>query len=312
VTALETTVAPARRTGAPLALAAAVMWGSQFPVAKSLYGDLDPYTLTAIRFGLAAVALTAILAVVEGVGAVRFSGRGLRAATMGTLGIGVGVLLVYIGLEHAAASSASLIVATQPLITTLVLRVRDGVRITALTAATTLTAFAGVLLVISRGHPSTLWDGALGWGLLLVLAGQVGWVIYTIDAVAFEGWSPLRYTALTAVPGGIVVLTIAAIVAASGRTHPDGASVANDPWLLAYAVVGPATLAVLAYNAGRARLGSQGAALFMNLAPVTTFAIVIIQGYRPVPAELIGAAVTIAAVSAHNLLGARPVRMEPI
>jgi drug/metabolite transporter (DMT)-like permease len=280
------------------------MWGSQFPVAKSLYRDLDPYTLTAIRFGLAALMLTAILAIVEGTGAVRFGGRALRASAIGTVGIGVGVLLVYIGLQHAAAGSASLIVATQPLIATVVLHFRDGVRITPLTAAVTLTAFAGVLLVISRGHPASLWDGALGWGLLLVLAGQVGWVVYTIDAVAFEGWSPLRYTALTAVPGGAVVLVIAALVAAAGVTHPRGTGVTSDPWLLAYAVVGPATLAVLAYNAGRARLGSQGAALFMNLAPITTFSIVIVQGYRPVAWEIVGAAITILAVTAHNLIPA--------
>jgi hypothetical protein len=45
--------------------------------------------------------------------------------------------------------------------------------------------------------------------------------------------------------------------------------------------------------------------LFMNLVPVTTFAIEIARGYRPVGAELAGAGLTVAALVAANLLGRR-------
>ncbi|MEK8109133.1 EamA family transporter [Micromonospora sp. M12] len=64
-------------------------------------------------------------------------------------------------------------------------------------------------------------------------------------------------------------------------------------------------IAVLAWNTGVQRLGSANAALFMNLVPVTTFVVQIARGYRPEPVELVGAAITIAALIAANV-AARP------
>ncbi len=74
---------------------------------------------------------------------------------------------------------------------------------------------------------------------------------------------------------------------------------------LAYVVILGAVVAVLAWTTGVQRLGAANAALFMNLVPVTTFAVQIARGYRPEPVELVGAAITIAALIAANL-AARP------
>ncbi|MEV4389321.1 DMT family transporter, partial [Micromonospora sp. NPDC049580] len=62
-----------------------------------------------------------------------------------------------------------------------------------------------------------------------------------------------------------------------------------------------AVVAVLAWNTGVQRLGAANAALFMNLVPVTTFVVQIARGYRPEAIELVGAAITIAALVAANL-----------
>jgi hypothetical protein len=53
-------------------------------------------------------------------------------------------------------------------------------------------------------------------------------------------------------------------------------------------------------------IGPQNAVLFGNLIPVTTFAIEIVRGYRPGVVELGGAALTIAALVANNLVARRP------
>ncbi|WP_176731556.1 EamA family transporter [Micromonospora rhizosphaerae] len=70
---------------------------------------------------------------------------------------------------------------------------------------------------------------------------------------------------------------------------------------LAYAVLVAAVIAVLAWNTGVQRLGAVNAALFMNLVPVTTFVVQTARGYRPGAVELVGAALTIAALVAANL-----------
>ena len=65
---------------------------------------------------------------------------------------------------------------------------------------------------------------------------------------------------------------------------------------------------MLAWNAAVASIGPQNAVLFSNLIPVTTFAIEIARGYRPNAVELLGAALTIGALVANNLLARRSQR----
>ncbi len=74
---------------------------------------------------------------------------------------------------------------------------------------------------------------------------------------------------------------------------------------IAYLTIPGAFLAVLAWNAAIGKLGPQNAVLFGNLIPVTTFAIEIVRGYRPGIAELGGAALTIGALVANNVLARR-------
>ena len=59
---------------------------------------------------------------------------------------------------------------------------------------------------------------------------------------------------------------------------------------------------MLTWNAAIGLIGPQNAVLFGNLIPVTTFAIEIVRGYRPGAVELGGAALTIAALVANNVL----------
>lgn len=287
--------------GPLLGLTAATLWGSQFPVAKSLFRAIDPYTLTAVRYAAASLIFVALLVVREGRASVRFDGLLRRSWALGSIGLIGAVLLVYVGLEHATAQGASLVVALQPLLTAVVVRVRGGIPIPRITAGAIAVALVGVALVISRGDPSFLVDGSLGWGLLLVLVGQVGWIIYTIESASFADWSPLRFTTLTVLPGTLTLVLLAALAAVVGLAHPTAHALASSPWLLAFTIVGPAAVAVLAWNEGRARIGAQNIALFQNAVPITTFAIETARGYRPHVVELVGACLTIGALVVNNL-----------
>jgi drug/metabolite transporter (DMT)-like permease len=82
---------------------------------------------------------------------------------------------------------------------------------------------------------------------------------------------------------------------------PAGDVVAVSPELLYLALPG-AVLAVVTWNAAVGRSGAQNVALIGNLIPVVTFAIQVVRGYRPVALELAGAALTVGALTANNLL----------
>jgi drug/metabolite transporter (DMT)-like permease len=294
--------------GAVFASFTGVVWGGQFVVGKSALARVDSFWLTSVRYALASLLLLGLLAAFEGRGALVVPGRMLRLAALGALGFAGFNLLAYTGLEHARPQSASLIVALGPLLMALVLWARNGIRPSRVTRVALVVALAGVALVISRGHPTTLWNGSLGWGDVLVLGGVLSFILYTIGASAHRDLSPLRYTALTAALGWpAIVLPTLVGTSAGWLSAPSAGDVwAVTPQLLYLAIPG-AVLAVLTWNAAVELIGPQTTSLFGNLIPVSTFTIEVVRGYRPGAVELAGAVITIGALVGDNLLARRAV-----
>jgi drug/metabolite transporter (DMT)-like permease len=283
-------------------LLAVVSWGGMFPIADRALRHVDAFNLTAIRYGAATAIFAALLVAVEGRRALRYEGRFVSLLGLGALGFAGFNLLVYVGLQHTQPQNAALIVATMPLVTVLVRWARDGVRPAPATLGLIAVALAGVGLVVTKGSL----HATVGAGDGLVLIGVVGWVLYTMGAQRHPDLSPLRYTTLSAIGGTLTILAATAVADLGGwQTLPAPGDV-GAAWLgLAYIVVFGAAVGVLAWNAGIRRIGAANGVLFMNLVPVTTFAIEIARGYRPVGAELAGAGLTVAALVAANLLGRR-------
>ena len=289
--------------GALFAAFTGIVWGGQFVVGKSALAHVDAFWLTTVRYAAASAVLLLLLGAVEGRAALSPRGRVLPLLVLGTLGFAGFNLLAYTGLAHARPQSASLIVTLSPLLVALVLWVRDGVRPSLLTFAALAVALVGVGLVISRGHPTTLWTGSLGWGDALVLGGVFSFTLYTIGAAKHRDLSALRYTALTAALGWPAIMLVTLVGTAAGwLSAPSGGALWSVTPQLLYLALPGAVVAVLTWNAAVELIGPQTTSLFGNLIPVSTFTIEIARGYRPGALELAGAAIAIGALVAYNLL----------
>lgn len=301
------------KTAAPLfALVAVLSWGAMFPIAAHAIPRVEPFHLTALRYGIASLLFVALLWRTEGLVKLRPDGRALRLWALGTLGFAGFNLLSYVGLEHTGPRNAALIVPTMPLITAIVRWARDGIRPAATTIGATAVALTGVVLVISHGDLATLGEGGVGFGSLLVLAGVFCWVLYTLGAADFPEFSPLRYTTLSAVAGTVSIVAITEVAAAAGWVAVPSPADVGAVWPeLAFIVVMGALVAVLAWNSAVRAIGPQNGALFINLVPVTAFVISIGGGYRPGAVELAGAGLTISALVGGNLLARSPRRARP-
>ncbi len=299
-------------TGAVLAALTGIVWGGQFVVGKSALNAIDPFTLTAVRYGVAALLLLAVLAAVEGWGAFRLEGRGRRLFVLGTIGFAGFNLLAYTGLEHAQPQSAALIMTLGPVLTALVLWAKSRIRPATSTIVTLVVALFGVMLVIGRGDPAAVLTGAVGWGDALVLAGAFSFVLYMLGAAEFRDFSALRYTALTAGLGWLSIAVAAGVAVGTGLEPGASAGAFADIWpqFLYISVLG-AVVAVVAWNGAVLRIGAQNASLFANLIPVTAFAIQIARGYRPGVLELSGAVIAIGALVGHDLWARRRREVAP-
>jgi drug/metabolite transporter (DMT)-like permease len=163
-------------------------------------------------------------------------------------------------------------------------------------------AIAGVLLVVTKGGFGNLVGGGSLLGDFLVFLGAVSWVIYTMAGWHFSGWSPLRMTVLTAIPGAIGLITFNSVAIAAGwSVLPTMDAVLSVKWQLMYFIVFTVVLGVLGFNNGVKFLGALNAMLMLNLVPVIVFAIEAWLGRSYVAVELAGAAAVIGALVANNL-----------
>lgn len=287
--------------GAGLLLTATILWGGMFPVAKDALFVIDAYYLNLLRYGVTAAAFLVVLLLVEGRDALRFDGRFAAACLFGAVGFAGFSLFAFVGLSHTQAAHGAIIMAMQPMIGALVRWLWQGHRPPRITLVCIGAAFLGVFLVVTRGQFGSL-DSGGGWGDLLIVIGAVSWVIYTLAASRFPGWSPLRYTALTCLTGEAAIILVTLAMTASGLSvAPSLQSLAPVGPQLVYLVVFASIVAVLAWNAGMRALDPLSGMLFINVVPITAFAIGIYQGQHFAGAELLGASLVIAALFTNNL-----------
>jgi drug/metabolite transporter (DMT)-like permease len=281
---------------------AIVSWGGLFSVAKRTLPVLDPFFLGSIRYAFGVLLFIAILWAAEGRQALRYNGRFLPAAVYGLFGFTAFNTFVWWGLTHTRPEHASIIMALQTPMTALALWLTRGLRPAPFTVGCIAVAIGGVLLVVTKGDLAHVFDGGSLAGDLLVFLGAVSWVTYTMAGSHFSGWSPLRMTVLTCIPGTIGLVVVNAFTLAAGYSDfPSFEQVWSVKWQIAYFVVFTVVLGVLGFNNGVKYLGALNAMLMLNLIPIIVFAIEAWLGRSFAAIEIGGAAIVIGALVANNL-----------
>jgi drug/metabolite transporter (DMT)-like permease len=277
-------------------------WGALFSVAKRTLPVLDAFFLGSVRYAFGVLIFIAILWAVEGRQALRYGGRFAPAAVYGMVGFCGFNLLVWWGLSYTQPEHASIIMALQTPMAAIAVWLTQGKRPHAFTIGCVAAAIGGVLLVVTKGSLSHVFAGGSLFGDVLVFLGAVSWVVYTMAGWHFSGWSPLRMTVLTAIPGTIGLIAFNALAIAAGwSVLPALDVVLSVKWQLMYFIVFTVVLGVLGFNNGVKYLGALNAMLMLNLIPVIVFAIEAWLGRSYAPIELAGAVVVIGALVANNL-----------
>ena len=243
---------------------AAFFWGGTWVTGKLAVEAIPPMTLATGRFALASVLLWG-WARMKGVSERRLVAADLPLVlAMGLTAIaGYNVLFLY-GLTLAPASDGAIIVpGLAPILTAALAWPVLRERISRWGASGLVTAFAGLLLVMSPGggqSPSRL------MGDLLFFLGAFCWAIYSvIGKAATTRFTPLRATLYGAVAGTLMLLPFA--IAERGwiklATSPPAASLS-----LLYLAVFGTVLAFVFFYEGVSRIGAVRATPFAFLVPI--------------------------------------------
>jgi drug/metabolite transporter (DMT)-like permease len=281
---------------------AIVSWGALFSIAKRTLPVLDPFFLGAFRYAVGILIFIAILWASEGPRALRYGGRFWPAAVFGVFGFCGFNVLVWWGLIYTRPEHASVIMALQTPMIALALWLLRGMKPATFTIGCIVVAIAGVLTVVTKGDLLHALSGGSLVGDLLVFLGAVSWMIYSLAGGYFAGWSPLRMTVLTCIPGTVGLIAINAFTIGMGYSKlPSLAQLGAHWWQLAYFVIFSVILGVLGFNNAVKYLGALNTMLTMTLIPVIVFGIEAALGQSFSAVELVGAALVIGALAANNL-----------
>ena len=272
-------------------------------MAKRTLPYLDAYALGSVRYLFGIALFVLLLIAFEGRQALRYEGRLGTATLYGLLGITGFNLFVWIGLGHTRPEHASIILALQTPLTALAVWVARGHRPAPFTLGCVLLAFGGVVLVVTKGSPHTAIAHGELLGDVLIFCGALSWVTYTLaGSWKFAGWSPLRMTVLTCIPGSVGLLAANVIAVALGYAEiPSLQSIWAVAWQILYFSVGTVVLGVLGFNAAARRLGPLNTMLMLNFIPIGVFGIEAALGRSFATIEIAGAAIVIGALVANNL-----------
>jgi drug/metabolite transporter (DMT)-like permease len=194
-----------------------------------------------------------------------------------------------------------------PMITAVITSLTSRKMPGATTQASIAIALLGVAMVVSNGRPAALLESRSLGADAMILLGVVSWVVYTLGAKRFAGWSPLRYTTLTVAYGVVGIAICTAIASAAGLAHaPSASQVGHATPHFLYVVVFATVIAVLAWNEGVRRIGAVNGILFINFVPITAYLIQALQGRAIHPVELAGAVLVASSLLLNNLLQRRP------
>ncbi|MHA6820497.1 DMT family transporter [Ralstonia pseudosolanacearum] len=245
-------------------LLAVLVWAANTIVSKAAAGVLDPAAISLYRWVIAAGVLTP------------FWARPLwrqrrdvlpwlpRLSALALLGLVMYQCLSYYAAYSTSATNIGVICAMIPMLGLIINGVVFRQPVGAPAVVGIAVSLLGVLYLLGRGHPASLFNGGVNRGDVLVLIGSAAYALYNILyrrwAPPFGQWLNLYLQALLAV----VMLLPLAFTARSLAIPQQGIG------MVLFAGIGASIVAMYWWMLGLARLGSERTVVMMNLLPVFT------------------------------------------
>jgi drug/metabolite transporter (DMT)-like permease len=170
------------------------------------------------------------------------------------------------GLQLIGAGRASLIISCTPLVITIFAAIFLRERLTPLKAFGVLLSLTGAIIVISNGHPGSLFTGGFGSGEQALIGCVLSWSAYSlIGRSVLVTLSPLNAVCYSSIIGTILL----SIPAANEGLFCRLSTISSLDWAsLAYLGIGGTALGFSLYYQGIKKIGAMRAGIFINLVPL--------------------------------------------
>ena len=295
-----------------------IIWGTNYALVKTAFRELDPQAFNALRLIEASAVMVGVnllvsryrptvadqaggeIASIFHTPAAVTRGDWLRLAWLGLVGHCLYQYFFVGGLALTSVANGALIVASSPIVITLLSTVTGKERIGALHWAGTVLSFLGIYIVVGRGAHV---NAASLRGDLMLLAAVFCWALYTIGARPLMArHSPVGVTALSMMLGTLMYLPLAA--PALSRTEWTSVSVLT--WVkVVYSSLFALCVAYTIWYAAVREIGSARTSAYSNLLPIVAMATAYVWLGEPLGLDKLAGAAAVLAGVALSRLGAR-------
>ncbi|MDD4311114.1 MAG: EamA family transporter [Eubacteriales bacterium] len=268
-------------------LGALIIWGSSFVAIKFAYATYPPLTLAVVRFLVATVILGGLTLLPKN--RVRLQKKDiLTVAICGLTGIFLYAVLQNIAMQWTSASSATLIIASYPIITLLMESLIYKKKLSAIKIVAILIAIVGVVILSYVKSESRVQGELLGI-ILFIIAG-IGWAVYNFMMKSVVNhYPPITLQFYSTLFGTIFLLPLALLERGQWR----------QPTLLSFSMmmflgVFCSVIAYLLYNRGLKTMAPSTITSMLNLMPIIgVFFSWLLLGEQVTLRKVIGGAIVI-------------------
>lgn len=280
-------------------LLTAFFWGGTFIAGKMLAGSVHPVCAAFLRFVIATFFLVIIT--------LRREGRLPRlrrnqvppVMLLGITGVFSYNILFFSGLQYIDAGRASLIIANNPIVISLLSALLFKERMNAVKGLGICLSVAGAMVVISSGHIQEPSSYHVGMGEWLIMGCVASWSAYSlIGKYVMAGLSPLVSVTYSAFVGTLLLSAPALYFGLAGGVS----SYTPMNWIsLFYLGFFGTVLGFSWYYQGIQRIGPMKASVFINFVPLSAILLGFLVLHEQITtAILVGAAMVMVGVYMTN------------
>ncbi|KKZ93922.1 MULTISPECIES: DMT family transporter [Bacillus cereus group] len=272
----------------------AIFTGGTFNASKYAVQYFEAIHIAAWRFGIAAFVMLCLLKIRKDFDLEVWMQNRTYYLLLGIVGVFGFNFFFFSGMKYTEAINGALIMATNPLVTTLLASVILREKIVKRQAIGMLLALIGVVFVLTQGSFTILQNLSFSKGDFYILLGNICWALYGVLGKKFiKTSSPIQTTTYTMTIGAIAFMIISS-------TQKNIVPVLEIPLLawgaIIFMAIGMSVLGYLWWNNGIAQIGAARTSLFFNLVPVVTMIISFAEGINITIAQCIGMILVITGV----------------
>ncbi len=288
-------------------IVACVFWAGAFIAGKSSITSFGPWSLTFYRFFFATVILFPILLMTSKADLKLSKAQWKAAIILGFVGMTGYHFFFFTALKFTSASSASMLAATNPIMTAILLSIFYKEKLSLGKIGLLLLALLGVALTITNWQLDTLLDMQRNIGELIMIVAVLCWAAYSILVKKYiHLFKPIVMTAYAFLTCTLMVFPFAL---AEGLVEQ---SLHAAPVAWASALYMAFFASVLGYwiqQESIQKIGPAKTNIFINLVPVFSLILAyFILGENIPVTKLISGAMIIFAVASFNLLNMKTVK----